>query len=237
VRERRLFVGLEQIAELRDRSGGWQPEPVAAAALATLAGADAVSLALRAEGGRAQERDARLLRETLPRAFGLEISASTPLVRLALEVRPDWVVVSERRPGDERRGASVDLLMQTAALGDALRALDDAKIPTHLCVLPDFEQIKTAHRFGAAGVRIDTARYAQAAAPDVEELKRIGDAARFAHKLGLDVSAGGALDYQSVRALAIQPEIRTLHIGRAVVARAVLVGLERAVGEMRALVA
>jgi pyridoxine 5-phosphate synthase len=237
VRERQLIVGLEQVAELRDRSGTWQPEPVAAAALATLAGADGVSLALRAEGGRAQERDARLLRETQPRSFGLELSASTPLVRLALEVRPDWVVVSERRPGDERRGASVDLLMQTSALGEVMRALDDAKIATHLCVLPDFEQIKTAHRFGAAGVRVDTTRYAQAAALDGEELKRIADAARFAHKLGLAVSAGGALDYQSARGLASQPDVRTLHVGRAVVARAVLVGLERAVVEMRALVA
>lgn len=237
MKERRLVVGLEAVSELRDRSGGWQPEPVAAATLATLSGADAVSLALQSEGGRVQERDARLLRETLPRAFGLEIAAHTALVRLALEVRADWVVISERRPGDERRGAAVDLLAQTAALGEVLRALEDAKVATHVCVAPDFDQLKTAHRMGASGVRIDTTRYAQGPALDDEELRRIGDAARFAHKLGLAVSAGGALDYQSVRGVASQADVRTLHVGRAVVARAVLVGLERAVREMRALVA
>ena len=236
MREHRLVVGLEQIAELRDRFGGWQPEPVAAAALTMLSGADAVSLALQPEGGRAQERDARLLRETQPRTFGLEIAAHTPLVRLALEVRADWVVVSERGR-DGRRGTGVDLTTQTAALGEVVRALEDAKIAAHVCVAPDFDQLKAAHRIGASGVRLDTARYADAAARDAEELRRIADAARFAHKLGLDVSAGGGLDYESARGLAAQTDVRTLHVGRAVVARAVLVGLERAVREMRALVA
>jgi pyridoxine 5-phosphate synthase len=236
VTERRFWVGLEQIAELRDRSGGWHPEPVAAAALAMLAGADGVSLALAPEGGRAQERDARLLRETLPRAFGLEIAAQTSLVRLALEVRPDWVVVSERRP-DARRGSGVDLLTQTAALGEVVRALEEAKIAAHVCLAPEFEQLKTAHRIGASGVRLDTARYAESGVQNAEELRRLADAARFAAKLGLELSAGGALDYQNARGVAALSEIGTLHVGRAVVARAVLVGLERAVREMRTLVA
>lgn len=234
MRERRLVIGLEQIVELRDRSGGWQPEPVAAAALAVLSGADGVSLALAPGGARAQERDARLLRETLPRAFGLEIAADTGLVRLALEVRADWVVVSERR-GDARRGTGVDLLAQTAALGEVVRVLEDAKIATHLCVAPEFEQLKSAHRIGASGVRIDTARYGEGPG-DAEELKRIADAVRFAAKLGLAVSAGGGLDYQSVRGIAALSDVGTLHVGRAAVARAVLVGLERAVSELRALV-
>jgi pyridoxine 5-phosphate synthase len=235
VRERRLVIGLEPIAELRDRSGGWEPDPVAAATLAMLAGADGVSLALRPDGGRAQERDARLLRETQPRSFGLEIAGHTTLVRLALEVRADWVVVSERSP-DARRGSGVDLMAQTAALGEVVRALEEAKIATHVCVAPDFEQLKTAHRVGASGVRLDTTRYAASPARDAAELQRLADAARLAHKLGLEVSAGGGLDYESARGLAGQADLRTLELGRAVAARAVLVGLERAVREMRALV-
>jgi pyridoxine 5-phosphate synthase len=236
MRQRRLVIGLEQIAELRDRSGGWQPEPVAAAALATLAGADGVSLALSADAGRAQERDARLLRETLQRDFGLEIAADAGLMRLALEARPDWVVVSERK-GALRRGTAVDVVAQQAAHGELVRALEEAKIATHLCVAPEFEQLKAAHRIGASGVRIDTTRLAEASPDDAAELERVADAARFAAKLGLAVSAGGGLDYASARSLASLADVRTLQVGRAVVARAVLVGLERAVREMRELVA
>lgn len=242
MREKRLVVALELVTELRERSGGWHPDPVTAAALAGLGGADGCSLGLRSESSRSQERDARLLRETLQRGFGLATPPDAALLRLVLDVRPDWVLFVERggigsatSSLDSRRGVALDLTTQSALLRELVSGLDDAKLAGHLCVQPELEHVKAAHRLGASGLCLDTTRYAHAPEPE-SELRRIEDAAKLATKLGLSVAAGGALDYDNVRGLAQIAELRSIHVGRAVIARALLIGLERAVQEMRSLI-
>jgi len=233
---RRLIVSLEHVAELRDRGPGWQPDPVAVAALARLGGADGVSLHLRMDRTREQERDARLLRETLERGFAVDISPEPQLLRAALDVRADRVTLVEFRPGESRAVEGVDLLTRMATLGEFLRAVDEAKLESCVCVEPDLDQIKAAHRLGAHGVRLHCGRVGRPGTDVERELRRIADAARLARKLGLSVCAGGGVDYDNARLLRDLDDLQLFQVGHALVSRALLVGLERAVREMRALV-
>lgn len=234
---RRLIVNLEHIAELRNRGPGWQPDPVAVAALVRLAGADGVSLHLRLDRTREQERDARLLRETLEQGLAVDISADPTLLRAALELHADRVTLVEFRPGESESAEGVDLLTRMATLGEFLRTLDEAKLDGCVCVDADLDQIKAAHRLGAHGVRLYCGRVGRPGLDLDRELRRVADAARLARKLGLSVCAGGGIDYDNVRWLREIDDVQIFQVGHALTARALFTGLERAVQEMRDLVA
>ncbi len=233
---RKLIVNLEHVAELRDRGPGWSPDPVTVASMVRLAGADGVSLHLRADRTRSQERDTRLLRDTLEQGFSVDIAADPHLLRQALDVRADRVTLVEFRPGESHTPEGVDLLTRLSTLGEFLRALDEAKLDSCVCVEPDLDQIKAAHRLGAHGVRLHCGRVGRPGIEPERELRRIGDAARLANKLGLSICAGGGVDYDNVRLLRGIPDLRLFQVGHAVMARALLVGIDRAVGEMRSLI-
>ncbi len=236
MRERRVIVGLEQVAAVRQARQGREPDPVAAATLALLAGADGVSVELRPDRLHVQDRDARVLRQTVERGFQMQLPALPELIRLALEIRPDSVTLLPEIPDSLSPAAGLDVAAQIGVLGELARALEDGKIQSGVLIAPDIEQVKSAHRAGVASVQLHTVRFAEGGPDCDDEFARLGDAARLSHKLGLRVAAGGCLDYRSLRALLEIEEIDEFRVGYAVVARGLLVGLERAVRELRALV-
>ena len=229
---RQLIVKLDHVAALRELGSTREPDPVAAALLARLAGAHGIAIGLREDRRTVTERDLRLLRETVSHGLCVEISLLPAAVKAVLELRPDSVTLAGEGPGS--RG--LDVLTQIAGLGEVIRSLAETRIRSVVCVDPDTDHVKGAHRLGARGVQLSTARYSERNANPSDELQRISDAARLAGKLGLEVVVGGGLDYGNVQALADVPDVRELVVGHAIGARALLVGMDAAVREMRALV-
>jgi pyridoxine 5-phosphate synthase len=234
---RRLVVNVDHVATLRQARRIREPDPVAAATLALLGGADGIVVHLREDRRHVQERDVRLLREIVHSCFCLEMAAAPEMLKKALEVRPDSVTFVPERREELTTEGGLDVVAHGAELREPLRALADAQIRTCLFVDPDLEQIKASHRLDARAVEVHTGRYAEGGPGREPELRRIEDAARLAAKVGLEVGVGHGIDYRNVRALARLEHIEEFSIGHSIVGRAVLVGMERATAEMRALVA
>ena len=232
---RRLVVNLNGIAQLRENFGRLEPDPVTTATLVAVGGADGVSVQLRADRRHIQDRDARLLRQTVHTGFSLEIAPSAEMLKMALEIRPDAAVLVAERDGELATEGGLDLVTEVAAFGELVRALEEARIHSSACIAPDMAQVKAAHRIGLRAVRIFTGRYSEAAPEMAEERTRIGDAVRIARKLGLGVGISGGLHYRNVQDLLEFDGVDEVIVGHSIVSRALLVGMERAVSEMRAL--
>jgi pyridoxine 5-phosphate synthase len=234
---RRLVVNVDHVATLRQARGGHEPDPVAGA-LAALAGrADGIVVHLREDRRHIQDRDLSLLRQVVHGRLVLEMAGTAEMLKIALEVRPDSVTIVPERREERTTEGGIDVITGYERLRELARALDEARVRTCFFVEPDLEQVKAAHRAGARAIELHTGRYALARQGSIgEELQRIRDAARLGGKLGLEIGAGHGLDYRNVTPLCAVEEIRELSIGHAILARALFVGLERAVAEMKALV-
>lgn len=230
--ERRLLVRLDDVALLRQAHGGAEPDPVAAATLAGLAGAHGVAVHLREDRRHVQDRDARTLRQTVRSEFRLDIAPVPEMLKVALELRPDSAVLVPELPEDLSPGGGLDVTTELGALGEMVQALEDGKIRPGLLIRADLEQVKSAHRVGARFVQLCTERYSENGPDRAEEFERLRDSARLARKLGLRVGVGGGLDARRVRALRELPEVTEFCVGRALIARALLLGMDRAVGEL-----
>ena len=235
----RLSVNIDHIATIRQARRGVEPDPVAAAVLAELAGADGIIAHLREDRRHVQDRDLRLLRETVRTKLNLEMAATDEMQRIALEVKPDFTtLVPEKREELTTEGG-----LEVASRIDFMKAyigrLQQGGIIVSLFIDPDEKQIAAAKKSGADWVEIHTGAYANAKnGNDRErELEKIAEAAKLAASLGLRVGAGHGLNYLNVRAIALIPEVEELNIGHSIISRAALVGLERAVREMKALAA
>ena len=233
---RRLVVNVDHVATLRQARLGIEPDPVVAATLALVAGADGIVAHLREDRRHIQDRDVRLLRQVVQSLFCLEMAATQDMLKIALEARPDSVTLVPERREELTTEGGLDVLARMGEVGEVVRALQESNIRTCLFIAPDLEQIKAAHRLGADAIEIHTGRYAEDGPTRDEELVAIQDGARLAAKLGLGVGVGHGLNYRNVRSLVSTAEIEEFSIGHAIVSRAVLVGMERAVGEMRDLV-
>lgn len=233
---RRLIVHLDGVAALRESAASTQPDPVAAAVLVEMGGADGVAVQLRADRRHVQDRDARLLRQTVQGHFCLDIAPTQEMLKLALELRPDAVGLVREVDGELAKGGGVDLISELAGFGEMVRALEEGRIRAEVAIDPDLDQVKGAHRVGARGVRIVTRRFCEGGPDYAQEHARICDAVRLAEKLGMQVGVGGALDATRFRDLAELEGIADVHIGHSIVSRSLLVGLERAVHEMKGLV-
>ena len=234
----RLGVNIDHVATLRQARRGLYPDPVAAAALAELGGADQITLHVREDRRHVNDRDLEILRRTVNGTLNLEMAAVQPMLDLALQHRPDTsTLVPERREELTTEGG-LDVGAHRDEIKRVTRALRDGGIEVSLFVDPDIEQIKASHRVDAQAVELHTGRYCEARAPRdrARELARIIEAARAAAKLGLRVAAGHGLDYWNVGPVARIEEITELNIGYAIVCRAVLTGLERAVRDMKDLI-
>ena len=233
----RLGVNIDHIATLRQARAGVDPDPIAAAVLVELAGADGVVVHLREDRRHIQERDLRLFKEIIKTKLDLEISATAEMVKIALHFKPQVVTLVPEKRLELTTEGGLDVIGHREELQQAIATLRDGGIMTSLFIDPDLEQIKTAHRISADYIEIHTGRYAnvQTEKERRAEADVILNAARYAAKLGLGVNAGHGLNYVNVRPLARIPEIEEFNIGHSIVARAVLVGLEKAVREMKQL--
>ena len=230
----RLGVNIDHVATLRQARKARYPDPVTAAALAELGGADQSTLHLREDRRHIQDRDLKILRDTVKTALNLEMSATAELVKIAYEIKPDIsTLVPERREELTTEGG-LDAIGQRDNVRKVVKTLRDAEIEVSLFIDPDVDQVKAAHKCDANRVELHTGRYADArsAAERAAELGRLVDCAKAAVKLGLVVAAGHGLSYENVQPVARIAEVEELNIGHSVVARAVLVGMERAVREM-----
>jgi pyridoxine 5-phosphate synthase len=236
VRARRLIVNVDHVATVRQARGGVEPEPVAAAALALAAGAEGIVVHLREDRRHIQDRDVRLLRQTVHGHFVLEMAPTHEMLKIALDVRPNAATLVPERREELTTEGGLDAASPPSALGEVVRGLRDAGIRACVFVNPEVEQIKAAHRMDADAVEIHTGRYATRFPDAEEELARIRDAARLAAKLGLGVGAGHGLDSRNLRPVAAIEEIEEFSIGHAVIAHALLVGMDRAVSEIRRLI-
>ena len=235
----RLGVNIDHVATLRQARRGKYPDPVAAAAVAELGGADQITLHVREDRRHVNDRDLSLLRQTVNGTLNLEMAAVQAMVDLALHERPDTCTLVPERREELTTEGGLDAIGHRDEVRRVTRALRDGGIEVSLFIDPDLKQIKASHRADAQAVELHTGRYCEARGAEERkrELSRLVDAAKAAGKLGLRVAAGHGLDYWNVKPVAGIDEIGELNIGYAIVCRAVLVGLERAVRDMKELIA
>jgi pyridoxine 5-phosphate synthase len=233
----RLGVNVDHVATLRQARRAAYPDPVAAAVMAELAGADQITIHLREDRRHIQDRDLQVLRKTVTSRLNLEMAVAAEMLRIAYEVKPDVVTLVPERREELTTEGGLDAVGGREGVRKAVKTLRDAEIEVSLFIDPDLDQVKAAHRAEAHAVELHTGRYCEArlAADRRRELGRLVDACKAAAKLGLGVAAGHGLNYQNVLPVAAIAEIEELNIGHAIVARAVLVGMERAVREMKEL--
>ncbi len=235
----RLGVNIDHVATLRQARGVAYPDPLDAARAAEAGGADGITVHLREDRRHIQDADVAALRTALRVPLNLEMAATAEMVAIALRLKPaDVCVVPERRAEVTTEGG-LDVLGQRAALADVVARLRNGGIQVSLFIDPDPAQIDAAAALRAAAVELHTGRYCENLPQDeiAAELAGLRRAAEHAHGLGLVVNAGHGLRLDNVRPIATVPHMDVLNIGHSIVARAVFVGMEEAVREMRALVA
>jgi pyridoxine 5-phosphate synthase len=231
----RLGVNIDHVATVRQARRAEEPDPVAAAVLALLGGADGITVHLREDRRHIQERDVRLLRQLVLPRLNLEMAAVDEIVELAYAVRPDEATLVPERREELTTEGGLDVVANRQAVSQAVDRLRAAGIEVAIFVDPDARQIEAAKLVGASAVEIQTARYAEARTPrqQQQELAALEQAAAFARDHGLHLHLGHGLNYTNVQAVARIPGVEELNIGHSIVARAVLVGMERAVREMK----
>jgi pyridoxine 5-phosphate synthase len=233
----RLGVNIDHIATLREARKAREPDPIAAAVLAELAGADGIVIHLREDRRHIQDRDLRVLRETIRTRLDLEMAATEEMARIALEIKPEMVTLVPERRQELTTEGGLNVVSNRDALQKIIDLLREGEILVSLFIDPDQTQIKGAHKVSADLIEIHTGRYANSRGKERQtELHQIMEAAKLASKLGMGVNAGHGLDYSNVTAISQIPEIEELNIGHSIISRAVLVGMEQAVREMKSLI-
>jgi pyridoxine 5-phosphate synthase len=232
----RLGVNIDHVATIRQARGGREPDPVWAAVLAELGGADGITVHLREDRRHIQDRDLRLLRETARVRLNLEAAVAPEIVAIALEVRPDCVTFVPERRQEVTTEGGLDVLGNRPRVAEAVARCRGAGLEVSLFIDPDEGQVAASAELGAVAVELHTGRYAEAArgedrARELEALARAGAAAVAS---GLALHAGHGLNYRNVGPVARLPRMAELNIGHSIVSRAVFVGMERAVREMKA---
>ena len=230
----RLGVNVDHVATLRQARGTRYPDPVTAASMAELAGADQITIHLREDRRHIQDRDLRIMRETVQTRLNLEMAATDEMLEIALSVKPDTVTLVPERREEQTTEHGLDAIRLEDTLKDYCKKLTDEGIDVSLFIDADLEQIDAASRLGVQAIELHTGEYAEAVddATMESELNRLEAAAEHAHQAGLMVAAGHGLDYVNVREVAAIETIEELNIGHALVSRAVLIGFENAVREM-----
>lgn len=231
----RLGVNIDHVATLRQARRALEPDPVHAATLAILGGADGITIHLREDRRHINDRDLRLLRQVVTTLLNLELSVADEIVTIACEVKPDQATLVPERREEITTEGGLDVVAHQAAVAKAMQRLHGAGIAVSLFVDPDVRQIEIAKVLGAKAVEIQTARYSEAKTHDdrQSELNALQEATEFAKQHGLHVHMGHGLNYVNVQAVAQIPGVEELNIGHSIVSRAVLVGMERAVREMK----
>ncbi|GAC1468841.1 MAG: pyridoxine 5'-phosphate synthase [Isosphaeraceae bacterium] len=231
----RLGVNIDHVATLRQARGGREPDPVWGAVLAELGGADGITVHLREDRRHIQDRDLRLLKETVRTPLNLEMSIEPEIVSIAIEIRPDQVTLVPERRAELTTEGGLDVVGQLVRVSEAVARCRDAGIVVSLFINPDEAQVEASLKAGAQAVELHTGRYADATTAEersrvLEALTRAG-AGTIAR--GLLLHAGHGLNYHNVGPVARLNGMAELNIGHSIVSRALMIGMERAVREMK----
>lgn len=234
----RLCVNIDHFATLREARGGLEPDPVTAAQLCELYGADGIVCHLREDRRHINDRDLRLLRETVKTKLDLEMAITDEMLRIAIDTLPDLATFVPEKRKELTTESGLDVRREAERVAQAVRLLHDNDIEVSLFVDPIDEQIEAAAETGADIIEIHTGEFANARSEEElhQQLARIRAAAAYARTLGLGVNAGHGIHYANIRYITAIPEIEEVSIGHALVARAMFVGLDRAVTDMVRLV-
>jgi len=232
-----LGVNVDHIATIRQARRGIDPDPVMAATLALLGGADGITIHLREDRRHIQDRDLRILKEIVPNELNLEMAATREMIGIAATIRPDLVTLVPEKRQELTTEGGLDVRSQRRTIQDAIKKIKGAGIPVSLFINPDQNDIETSKQVNADMVEIHTGLYANSHRRDQEnELNRIMNAMKNALDIGLLVNAGHGLNYWNVSRIASLQDLRGLYIGHSIISRAVLVGMEKAVREMKDLI-
>jgi len=232
----RLGVNVDHVATVRQARRAQVPDPMEAALLAEKAGADGITMHLREDRRHIQERDVEVLRERLKTKLNLEMAVTPAMVAFAETLRPDDACFVPEKREELTTEGGLDIVAHRRKIQDSVKRLQDRGIHVSLFVDPEEKQIETSKEVGADAVEVHTGTYCNAAGAEREKERRtVASAVSLAHRLGLEVHAGHGLDYENVLPIAGIHEIVELNIGHSIIARAVVVGIEQAVREMKAL--
>lgn len=240
-----LGVNIDHVATLRQARRTYEPDPVTAAAEAQLGGADCITVHLREDRRHIVDRDVELLRQTVQTKLNLEMAATDEMIGIACRLKPEMATLVPEGRHEVTTEGGLDVAGQEARLKENIARMRDAGIYVSLFVDPDPRQIEAAARVGAQACEIHTGPYAHAFhehGRDIEsaaaqaELAKVGAGGTVIRQLGMRFNAGHALNYVNVQPIAALPGLCELHIGHAIVSRAVFVGLRQAVAEMKALI-
>ncbi len=229
-----LSVNVDHVATIREARKTNVPDPVAAAVLVELAGADGITIHLREDRRHIQDRDLKLMRQMVKTRLNLEMAATKEMVLIALGTKPDKVsLVPEKREEITTEGG-LDVIKHKNQLKNVIRKFHDQKIPVSLFIDPELAQVECSKTIGGDAIEINTGKYSELKTDSeiAKEFKKIQDAVDAAVKLGLNVNAGHGLTYKNVAKIASIQAIEEFNIGHNIVARAVMVGLDKAVKEM-----
>ncbi len=229
----RLYINVDHVATVRQARRADEPDPVRAAVLCELAGADGITVHLREDRRHMQDDDVRRLRETVRTVLNLELATSEEIVAIAERLRPHQATLVPERREEITTEGGLDCAGQAARLRPVLARLSAAGIRTSLFVSPGPGSISAALALGPDAVELHTGRWAHSWRQGAAALEELRAAAARAHENGVAVHAGHGLTYENVGPVAALPHLEELNIGHSVVSRAVFVGLERAVREMR----
>jgi pyridoxine 5-phosphate synthase len=234
----KLGVNIDHVATIRQARRTIEPDPIWAAALAELAGADGITIHLREDRRHIQDRDVRLIRETAQVKLNLEMATAEEIVEIAIATRPQQATLVPEKREEVTTEGGLDVIQHRGRVSEVVNRLQDAGIEVSLFIDPERDQIAVSKELGVEAVELHTGCYADATsdAAQNEELQRLVDAGAFAVEQGLLLLMGHGLTYRNVVPVAEIPGVCELNIGHSIISRAVLVGLERAVREMKELI-
>jgi pyridoxine 5-phosphate synthase len=232
-----LGVNVDHVATLREARKAFEPDPVMAATLALLGGADGITVHLREDRRHIRDRDLHLLREVVQVELNLEMAATEEMISIARQVRPDMVTFVPEKRQELTTEGGLDVVSLRNTLGESVKRIHDAGISVSLFINPDSLSVDLSSEIGADMIEIHTGLYANARGKKQgEELVRVVEATRRGLDQGLLVNAGHGLNYHNVSGVAGISGVRGLYIGHSIVSRAVLLGFQVAVREMKALI-
>ena len=233
-----LHINIDHVATVRQARQISEPDPVTAAGLVELAGADGITIHLREDRRHIIDRDVRILRETVQTRLNLEMAATAEMFAIALDILPDIVTLVPEKREEVTTEGGLDVIGSTKKMRKGVEQLLDAGIRVSLFIDPDAEQIKASKKAGAEDVELHTGCYANAEkiTEKDKEYKRLDYAAEFAHQEKLQVNAGHGLNYINTQRICGLPHLSELNIGHSIVSRAIFVGISQAVQEMREII-
>tara|TARA_Y100001968_G_scaffold110186_1_gene99696 strand:+ start:9475 stop:10224 length:750 start_codon:yes stop_codon:yes gene_type:complete len=232
-----LGVNIDHIANVRQARQTDEPDPVQMAYLAELGGADGITVHLREDRRHIQDRDLKLLRQTIHTRLNLEMAGTNEMVEIALQIKPDMVTIVPEKREEVTTEGGLDVISQSNNLKEIIQKFQCCDIPVSLFIDPIFKQIEESKKINANWIELHTGNYACASwVNQSKELSKIQEATTKAQCIGLRVNAGHGLTYQNVEPIAVIEGIEELNIGHTIISRALATGLKEAVQEMKSLI-